>query len=77
MRQAISHSIGCSNGDVRFRDQPIEMDNSVKGVVQLCDDEEWKTLCATNNWLRNTSTTIAALYVICRQLGYSERGEFD
>ncbi len=52
------------------------MDDSVKGVVQLCDDGEWETLCATNNWLRKTST-IAAPYVTCRQLGYSEIGEID
>ncbi|XP_064397298.1 scavenger receptor cysteine-rich domain superfamily protein-like isoform X2 [Halichondria panicea] len=65
---------GCSNGDVRFRDQPIEMDNSVKGAVQLCVHGEWETLCATkNNWLKQISNTIFAPYVVCRQLGYSER----
>ncbi len=65
---------GCSDGDVRFRDQPPEIDDSVKGVVQFCVDGEWKTLCANTNWLTAKSSTIAAPYVICRQLGYSERG---
>ncbi len=52
------------------------MDDSVKGVVQFCDNGEWKTLCASSNWLGRLST-IAAPYVFCRQLGYSERGELD
>ncbi len=64
---------GCSNSNVRFRDQPLEMDDSVKGVVQFCDNGEWKTLCATNNWLKTFSSN-AAPYVVCQQLGYSERG---
>ena len=64
---------GCSNGNVRFRDQPLEMDDSVKGVVQFCGNGEWKTLCASSNWLTTFSSN-AAPYVVCRQLGYSERG---
>ncbi len=49
------------------------MDDSVKGVVQFCDNGEWKTLCAGTNWLTTFSSN-AAPYVVCRQLGYSERG---
>ncbi len=49
------------------------MDDSVKGVVQFCDNGEWKTLCAGNNWLTAFSS-IAVPHVICRQLGYSKRG---
>ena len=40
------------------------------GIVQLCHDEDWGTVCA-NGWDDSDAS------VVCRQLGFSPRGDSD
>ena len=65
------HHTGCLNGDVRLKPHSItETESSVTGLVQYCDQHEWRTLCSTDYWMGIS----AAPSVICRQLGYSQNG---
>ena len=50
----------CNYGDIRLVDDPA----SNEGVVEVCIDAHWGTICADHAWNMNDAT------VICRQLGY-------
>ena len=50
----------CNYGDVRLVNGPA----SNEGVVEVCIDAHWGTICADHAWNTNDAT------VICRQLGY-------
>ena len=50
------------HGDVRLIDGP----NDFNGRVEICDEEEWKSVC-DHGWNRNDA------FVVCRQLGYEQR----
>ena len=53
----------CSDGDVRL----VEGTSPVTGIVQLCHNQDWGTVCA-NGW---DDTDVI---VVCKQLGFSARG---
>ena len=53
----------CSEGSVRL----VEGETAVDGIVQLCHEEDWGTVCA-NGW-DNTDAS-----VVCRQVGLSPIG---
>ena len=53
----------CQHGEMRFANGAT----SRRGVVEICIDGQWGTLCA-NDW-DNTDATVA-----CRQQGYSPYG---
>ena len=66
------------NGDVRLLEQDDTSDpDRVSGVVHLCVDGVWTTACRSrgdhNLWFRIWNTHAANL--VCRQLGYSSKGE--
>ena len=50
----------CSYGNVRL----VNGTASNEGVVEVCIDLNWGTVCADNNWGFNDAS------VVCRQLGY-------
>ena len=54
----------CSDGDVRL----VQGASSVTGIVQLCQYEDWGTICA-NEWDDLDAT------VVCKQLGFSPLGK--
>ena len=54
----------CSEGEVRL----VQGITAVDGIVQLCHDEDWGTVCA-NGWDDSDAS------VVCRQLGFSARGD--
>ena len=55
----------CSEGEVRL----VQGITAVDGIVQLCHDEDWGTVCA-NGWDDSDAS------VVCRQLGFSPRGDY-
>ena len=54
----------CCDGSVRLSGGTV----SNEGRVELCVSGQWKTVC-DNNWSMNEAR------VVCRQLGYSDRGD--
>ena len=51
-------------GDIRLK---WEIDQNGAGRVQICDDREWKEVCAPG-WDKSEAR------VACRQLGFSDKG---
>ena len=53
---------GCIDGKVQRRDD---------GRVNICSDQEWKTVCEKN---RNSRWNVHDANVACRLLGYEDNG---
>ena len=63
-----SHSIvliepRCSNFDLRL----VESSTSSMGIVQVCESQDWHTICAEHWDTKDAS-------VVCRQLGFASKG---
>lgn len=56
----------CNNGDVRLIGGP----SSMLGRVEFCYNNIWGTIC-NDNWDDNDAQ------VVCRQLGFSDVGEYS
>lgn len=59
------YSPDCVHGDVRLS----YTSNPLHGLVELCYDGVWGTVCSTS-WYE------ADAQVVCRQLGYSSAGKY-
>ena len=56
---------GCVDGEVRL----IERDFLARGVLQLCHNDEWGTLCLLSVF---NSQPFASAEIACRQLGFDQ-----
>ena len=59
----IMQALLCQEGDLRLVGGSID-----RGRVEICVNEIWGTICATNNWGQPEAT------VACKQLGFSGNG---
>ena len=58
-------NLACRDGDVRLRGGR----HYREGRVEVCRNQQWGRVC-DDEWDKNEST------VVCRQLGFSEKGTF-
>ena len=59
----VGDSLLCGDGDIRL----VNQINAMDGVVEICNQNQWSTVCGDYAWTDDTSGAITA----CKQLGYS------
>ena len=62
----VIHTVRCSNGDIRLRGGRNGLVS--EGRVEVCWNEDWRTVCDTNWGSRDAQ-------VVCHQLGYTTQGK--
>ncbi len=57
--------VNCDEGDIRLSDGSIQQ----QGRVEICIDQIWSTICATN-WDNSNA------FVVCKQLNFAASGNY-
>ena len=57
---SVKKSIACDQNEIRL----VGGENTLEGRVEVCDNNEWKTVC-NKGWDNNEAK------VVCTQLGYT------